>query len=232
MTENKQPAAGAPDAGYAAHADHAGPVRFDRAFWDDRYSSVHSLWSGDPNPHLVTEADGLSAGAVLDVGAGEGADAIWLARRGWRVTAVDISSVALDRAAVHALAAGDGVAERIQWLCEDILRWEPPQRRYDLVSAQYMHLPTLDRRRVYAGLAAAVADAGTLLIVGHHPSDMQTTMPRPDFPDLFFTGDDLAAELGDDGWEIVTNATAPREVTDPDGRRVTIHDTVFRARRV
>ena len=231
MTENKQPVAGAPRAAYAAHADHTGPVRFDRAFWDDRYSSAHSLWSGNPNPHLVTEADGLAAGAALDVGAGEGADAIWLARRGWRVTAVDISSVALDRAAAHAVAAGDAVAERIQWLREDILRWRPAERRYDLVSAQYMHLPTQDRRTVYAGLAAAVADGGTLLIVGHHPSDMQTTVPRPDFPDLFFTGDDLAAELGDDGWEIVTNATAPREVTDPEGRPVTIHDTVFRARR-
>jgi SAM-dependent methyltransferase len=231
MTENKQhTAAGGPHA-YGDHADHAGPVRFDQAFWDERYSSAHSLWSGNPNPHLVSEADGLAAGTALDVGAGEGADAIWLARRGWRVTAADISSVALDRAAAHAVAAGDAVAERIQWLREDILQWQPPEGTYDLVSAQYMHLPTEDRRRVYAGLAAAVADGGTLLIVGHHPSDMLTTMPRPNFPDLFFTGDDLAAELGGDGWAIVTNAVAPREVTDPEGRPVTIHDTVFRARR-
>jgi SAM-dependent methyltransferase len=232
MTENKQDAvAGVSRAAYGEHADHAGPVRFDQAFWDERYSSAHSLWSGKPNPGLVAEADGLAAGAALDAGAGEGADAIWLARRGWRVTAVDISSVALDRAAGHGAAAGAEVADRISWLREDILRWRPPERAYDLVSAQYMHLPAEDRRSVYAGLAAAVADRGTLLIVGHHPSDMETTMPRPQQPDLFFTGDDLAAGLGGDGWEIVTNVVAPREVTDPEGRRVTIHDTVFRARR-
>jgi SAM-dependent methyltransferase len=233
MTENEQAAvAGVSRAAYGEHADHGGPVRFDRAFWDERYSSAHSLWSGNPNPSLVAEADGLAAGAALDAGAGEGADAIWLARWGWRVTAVDISSVALGRAAGHAAAAGAEVADRIQWLREDILRWQPPERTYDLVSAQYLHLPSKDRRSVYARLTAAVADRGTLLIVGHHPSDMQTTMPRPQQPDLFFTGDDLADELGGDGWEIVTKVAAPREVTDAEGRPVTIHDTVFRARRV
>ena len=210
--------------------DHAGPVRFDRAFWDERYSSAHSLWSGNPNRALVAEAEGLTPGAALDAGAGEGADAIWLARRGWRVTAVDISGVALDRAAAHAAKEGDDVAGRIQWLCEDILEWQPPEGAFDLVTAQYMHLPAGLRRSVYARLAAAVTRGGTLLIVGHHPSDMHTSVPRPQEPDLFFTGDDLAAELGD-GWEIVTNATAPRQATDPEGCQVTIHDAVFRARR-
>ncbi len=206
-------------------------VRFDQAFWDERYSSVHSLWSGNPNPHLVTEAGGLTAGAALDVGAGEGADAIWLARRGWQVTAIDISGVALDRAAAHAAAAGDAIAERIRWLRADVLQWQPPERAFDLVNAQYMHLPPGDRRVVYARLAAAVADHGTLLIVGHHPSDLATTMARPNLPELLFTGEDLAAGLGGDGWEIVTNMAAPRVATDPEGRQVTIHDTVFRARR-
>jgi SAM-dependent methyltransferase len=207
------------------------PEAFDAAFWDARYSSAHSLWSGNPNPHLVTEADGLAAGTALDAGAGEGADAIWLARRGWRVTAVDISGVALDRAAAHAAAAGDDVAKLIQWQREDLLGWAPPERAYDLVNAQYLHLPTRLRQEIYARLAAAVADGGTLLIVAHHPLDLHTTMPRPQRPELFFTGDELAAELGGDGWEIVTNAAEPREATDLEGRTVTIHDTVFRARR-
>lgn len=214
--------------------DHAGPVRFDRAFWDERYSSARSLWSGKPNPYLVAEAEGLTPGTALDAGAGEGADTIWLALRGWRVTAVDVSGVALDRAAAHAAKEGEDVAARIQWQREDLLEWQPPERAYDLVTAQYMHLPPDSRRAVYARLAAAVADGGTLLIVGHHPSDMGTTMPRPQQPELFFTGDDLAADLGSAGslgWEIVTNAAAPREATDPEGRQVTIHDAVFRARR-
>jgi len=211
--------------------DHTAAVRFDQAYWDERYNSVHALWSGKPNLHLIAEAADLSPGTALDAGAGEGADSIWLAGRGWRVTAVDISAVALDRGAAHAAAAGQEVAGRIQWLREDILTWAPPERAYALVCAQYMHLPTEIRRTVYARLAAAVAEQGTLLIVGHHPSDMGTTMPRPQQPDLFFTGDDLTAEFDSRDWVIVTNTVAAREATDPEGRPVTLHDTVFRARR-
>jgi SAM-dependent methyltransferase len=206
-----------------------GNEQFGEAFWDDRYRSAHALWSGNPNRHLVTEADGLPPGTALDAGAGEGADAIWLARRGWRVTAVDISSVALERAAGH--AAEKDVAERIEWRREDLKEWVPPESAYDLVTAQYLHVPGAIRRVLVARLAAAVADGGTLLIVGHHPLDLETTMPRPRQPELFFTGDDLAADLGGDGWKIVTNVAAPHEATDPEGRPVVVHDTVFRARR-
>jgi SAM-dependent methyltransferase len=207
------------------------PEAFDAAFWDARYSSAHSLWSGNPNPHLVTEADGLAAGTALDAGAGEGADAIWLAERGWQVTAVDISGVALGRAAGHAAKAGDEVAARIHWLREDLIEWTPPERAYDLVTSQYLHLPAALRHAFFTRLAAAVRDGGTLLIVGHHPSDLDTTLQRPNHPELLFTGDELASDLGVDGWEIVTNVAAERETTDPDGRPVTAHDTVFRARR-
>ena len=204
--------------------------QFGAAFWDERYRSAHALWSGKPNRHLVTEAASLLPGTALDAGAGEGADAIWLARRGWRVTAADISGVALERAAEHAAKAGDAAAGRIQWLREDLKEWAPPARAYDLVTAQYLHVPAEIRRRLVARLAAAVADDGTLLIVGHHPLDLETTMPRPRQPELFFTGDDLAADLSG-GWKIVTNVAAPHETTDPEGRPVVVHDTVFRARR-
>jgi SAM-dependent methyltransferase len=209
--------------------DH-GPERFTAEFWDARYSSAHALWSGNPNHHLVAEASGLPPGTALDAGAGEGADAIWLARRGWRVTAIDISAVALQRAAGHAAAAGGEIAARIQWRREDLLEWQPPERAYDLVTAQFLHLPAGIRQQVFARLAAAVAGGGTLLIVGHHPADLKTTMPRPNQPELFFTGGELASGLGAE-WEVVTSASAPREATDPEGRPVTIHDTVFRARR-
>jgi SAM-dependent methyltransferase len=205
--------------------------RFDEAFWDARYRSAHALWSGNPNRHLVAEAADLPAGRALDAGAGEGADAIWLARRGWQVTAVDISTVALERAAGHAAQAGDAVAQRIRWLREDFLEWQPPAGTYDLVTAQYLHVPAESRRTLFARLAAAVADGGTLLIVGHHPLDLETTMPRPRQPELFFTGDDLEKDLGGEGWEIITNAAAPHEATDPEGRPVVIHDAVFRMRR-
>jgi len=205
--------------------------QFDQAFWDDRYRSHAALWSGSPNGHLVAEVHGLTPGAALDVGAGEGADAIWLAERGWQVTAVDISAVALERAARHAVQAGANIAERIHWLHHDLTDWQPPQDHYDLVSAQYMHLPRASRHALFDRWASAVAPGGTLLIVGHHPSDMQTTMPRPQIPELYFTGDDIAGQLDPSQWDIVKNAAAGRTATDPDGRLVTIHDTVLLARR-
>jgi len=94
-----------------------------------------------------------------------------------------------------------------------------------------MHLPAGPRQALFERLAKAVAPGGTLLIVGHHPSDLQTTMPRPPMPELFYTGDDIAAELDPGEWAIITNASPGRAATDPDGNAVTIHDTVLQARR-
>ncbi|HUZ25411.1 MAG TPA: methyltransferase domain-containing protein [Streptosporangiaceae bacterium] len=205
--------------------------QFGEEFWDERYRSHSSLWSGNPNRHLISEAADLPPGAALDVGSGEGADAIWLAGRGWRVTAVDLSTVALERGAAHAERAGAQIAGRITWRHADLRTWDPGPARFDLISAQYMHLPTQERDALLRRLAAAVSLGGTLLIVGHHPSDMQTTMPRPQKPELYFTGDDIVAVLDSQEWDIVTNATEPRAATDPDGQPVVIHDTVLRARR-
>jgi SAM-dependent methyltransferase len=204
---------------------------FSEAAWDERYQSRPSLWSGKPNPILVSETQGLTVGSALDAGAGEGADAIWLAERGWRVTAIDVSTVALERAATHAAERGQEIADRIEWLQTDLRSWDPGAETFDLVAAHYLQMPAALRAEVFGRLAAAVALGGTLLIVGHHPSDLQTTVPRPPMPELFYTGDDIATLLDAGGWEIVTNDAPGRTVTDPDGDPVTIHDTVFRAMR-
>jgi SAM-dependent methyltransferase len=126
----------------------------------------------NPNGHLISEASHLSPGAALDVGCGEGADAIWLAQRGWQVTAVDLSTVAIRRGATHAAQAGAEIADHIDWLHAD----------------------------------------------------------RPPMPELFFTGDDIVALLDPSEWDVITNTAPQRSATDPDGRNITIHDTVFRAR--
>ena len=204
---------------------------FDEAWWDERYASAPAIWSGAVNPALEREAEGLAPGSALDVGTGEGADAIWLARRGWRVTALDISSVALARARANAEAAGTQVAERIEWRQADLLTWDAGPERYDLVSAQYMHLPSAQRVPVFRRLAAAVAPGGTFLVVGHHVSDLDTTVHRHADRDMFFTGADIAADLPDDTWQIVTDAVPGRVRQDDEGRDVTIHDTVVRATR-
>ena len=209
------------------------PRAFDdsRAFWEERYSSRSALWSGNPNPHLVSEVSDLSPGTALDAGSGEGADAIWLAERGWQVIAVDFSAVALERGVAQAAERWADISGRIAWLHQDLTEWVPAEASYDLVSAQFLHLPKEPRESLYRRLAAAVAPGGSLLIVAHHLSDLQTTIPRPQMPDLFFTAEDVAALLDPHGWEIVVSEARGRSATDPEGRTVTIHDAVLRARR-
>jgi SAM-dependent methyltransferase len=200
-------------------------------FWDERYGGQTALWSGKPNPYLISEAAELTPGAALDAGCGEGADAIWLAERGWQVTAVDFSGVALGRAADHASQRGDDIAARIVFAKEDLTTWVPAADQYDLVTAQYLHLPSAIRTPVFGRLAAAVASGGMLLIVGHHPSDLHSSIHRPQDPDRYFSGDDVATALEPGRWLIVTNAAPERTATDHEGRVVTIRDTVLRAQR-
>lgn len=202
---------------------------FTEQAWEERYRSRPAVWSGRPNPQLVAEAEGLKPGRALDVGCGEGADAVWLAGRGWDVTAVDISTVALERAAGHAAEAG--VAERITFNHVDLCREPAADGSYDLISAQFMQLPPQPRQELYAGLARAVAPGGTLLVVGHHPSDLATFVGRMHFPDMLFTAEELAADLDPEQWEIVAADARPRPFTDAAGRAITIHDAVLVARR-
>lgn len=213
---------------------HHGPAdvaaMVSQGFWDERYGSVDRVWSGNPNPHLVAVADGLPAGTACDVGAGEGADAIWLAGQGWEVTAVDVSEVALRRGAEQASATGDDVAKRLTWQQADIRAWDPGPARFDLVTAQFMHLPDPERAMLHRRLAAAVRPGGTLLIVGHHPSDLDVPgVRRPRLRDLMFTAEQVAAVLDPQEWASIRAETVPRSTTDPDGNPVTIHDAVLHA---
>ena len=200
-------------------------------FWDERYGSAEQLWSGNPNQRLVEQVADLASGLALDVGCGEGGDAIWLAARGWQVVGLDVSPVALERAARHAVQVGDEVATRITWQQADILSWTPPPGQYDLVSAHFIHLPSAARESLHRRLAAAVRSGGTLLIVGHHPSDLETSAHRMNLPDFMYTAEQVAATLDPDEWEIVVAGAPEREVRDPEGRPITIRDAVLRARR-
>jgi 2-polyprenyl-3-methyl-5-hydroxy-6-metoxy-1,4-benzoquinol methylase len=212
------------------HAEITDPMeRWTADFWDERYGSAEALWSGHVNAVVMTETADLPRGRALDIGCGEGGDALWLAERGWRVDGVDVSRVAIERAARHAQELGSEISDRLTWEQRDVLEWSPPRGSYDLVSLSFLHLPTSNRKPVYAALAEGVAPGGTFLVAAHHPSDIGV-VPRPPEPDLFFTPEELAADL-DDGWEIVTCEARPRPGTHPDGHEVTLYDTVLRARR-
>jgi SAM-dependent methyltransferase len=203
---------------------------FDEDFWNERYRSSPRVWSGNPNPQLVAEIAGLAPGRALDVGCGEGADAIWLARRGWHVVATDIAGVALERGAEHARDSDPAAAARIEWRQADLLKRPPEPDSFDLTSAQFMHLPPAPRTRLFTALAASVRPGGTLLVVGHHPSDLATGVQRPRLPELFYAADEVGGLL-DDSWTIVVSEARPRPARTPEGVEVTIHDAVLRATR-
>ena len=214
------------------HQPHDTPgqafTEYDQTYWDAFYNDRPSVWSGQPNAQLVTEVAELTPGAALDVGCGEGADAIWLARQGWTVTAVDISQVALTRGAENA-ATDQASAARIPWTRQNLLEWAPPVSSFDLISAQFMHLPKEEREPLFTRLAAAVAPGGTLLIVGHHPTDMESGAHRPPRSDLFYTAEEIGLLLDPGQWDMVTESR--ERVQTHDGEALTIHDAVLRARR-
>jgi SAM-dependent methyltransferase len=183
----------------------------DAAEWDAMYAEHGTIWSGDPNAQLVAEASSLPAGAALDVGCGEGADAVWLAQHGWDVTAIDISGIALERARARAQSAGVTVS----FGRADLVVSPPTPGSYDLVSAQFFHLPDPPRTQAYRGLGAAVRPGGHLLVVGHYPSEHI----GKDHPERLFTTDEIVG-LFATGWHVVTSEVRKRtalhhgEVTD------------------
>lgn len=196
-------------------------------YWDAKYADSDKLWSGRPNPRLVEHASDLSPGSALDVGSGEGADAIWLASRGWQVTGLDLSQVALDRAAGHAEDAG--VTDRITWQQGDLLAGDPLPEGLDLVSAQFMHVAPVAFDELYRRLGAAVRPGGSLLVVGHHPDDLDTGLRHPEMPDLLFTPERVVAVLGEETWDVQFAGAPTREAADRDGRTVTVTDSVVHA---
>jgi SAM-dependent methyltransferase len=198
----------------------------DAQLWDEKYGSSDQLFSGAPNGVLVTEVADLPPGHALDVGCGEGGDAQWLARRGWRVTAVDISRIALQRAAT----TGADLADRVTWTRADLTALPPPADAFDLVSIQYFPLPHQPAHTALRGLLAAVAPGGTLLVASHDLADLPPGHERGVNPSDYYQPADVA-KLLDDNWTVLINETRPRTGPAPAGTRHT-NDTVLRAQRL
>ncbi|MEE1758783.1 class I SAM-dependent methyltransferase [Streptomyces sp. SP18BB07] len=198
-----------------------------RAEWDSRYADRHQLWSGRPNGALVAETASLTPGRVLDVGCGEGADALWLARRGWDVTALEVSGVALRRAAGHARDAGLA----IHWVHAELTRAALPPASFDLVSAQYPALLRTPDAEAEHALLAAVAPGGVLLLV-HHAGMETRQADDSGFDPADYVWPSMVAELLDDDWEVEVDEQRPREA--PDGGAGAHHtdDLVLRVRRL
>jgi SAM-dependent methyltransferase len=201
----------------------------DRTWWEERYRSAEHLWSGRANDFLVTEAVDLPPGRALDAGAGEGGDALWLAERGWQVTALDLSEVALERGA---RAAGErGLGDRVEWRQADLAEEPPEPAAYDLVASAFLHPPADVREKVLRGLADAVAPGGTLLVVNHDPSDLALGIRTDARPEYFASAQELAAVLDPAGWEVQVAEARPRDARAHEGGVHHVADAVLRARR-
>lgn len=193
-----------------------------REDWDRRYASPHLLWSSAPNRLFVAEVEGLPAGRALDLACGEGRNAVWLAERGWQVTGVDFSEIAIGKA--RALAAGAGVA--VELVCADLLAYEPQPAAYDLVAVLYLQLPADERRLVLARAAEALAPGGTFLLVGHDVTNIVDGVGGPSDTRVLYAPEDIVADLP--GLEVVRAERRLREVEGEDRPAI---DALVRARR-
>jgi SAM-dependent methyltransferase len=202
---------------------------FDKDYWDRHWQQAHRGGPGvvdgsAPHPYLAGETGDLVPGTALDAGCGAGAEAIWLASHGWRVTAVDIASDALARAAER--ARNGEVSERVRFVEADLTVWDPGMR-FDLVTTHYAH-PAMPQPAFYDRIAAWVAPGGTLLIVGHlHTAGADGHGHHPPV-EASVTLADITAGLDGTGWEVVTAEEHTRTVA---GRAIPLYDVVVRATR-
>lgn len=193
-----------------------------REDWDKRYAQPGLLWSSKPNRFLVAEVSDLPPGRALDLACGEGQNSVWLAKRGWRVTGIDYSTVAIEKARARAEREGRDV----EFLCADLVEYVPPPNAFDLVLVLYLHIPSDERRGVHELAAAAVAPGGTFLLLGHDLTNITEGVGGPSDPTIHYTPDAIAAELPGLGVE-----KAERVLRDVDGEERPAIDTLVRARR-
>ncbi|WP_327370382.1 class I SAM-dependent methyltransferase [Streptomyces sp. NBC_01217] len=197
----------------------------DAAGWDERYRGSELVWKAAPNRFVGEElADLKPTGRAVDLAAGEGRNAVWLAERGWEVDAVDFSAVALEKA--ERLASDRDV--RLRTVRADLTLWAPPEATYDLVLIAYLHLPWPDMAQVLPRAATAVREGGTLLLVGHDAANPEHGHGGPQDPRVLYTAEQVAG-LWRPYADILRAETVTRAVTDGDGYSRTALDALVRA---
>jgi len=192
--------------------------------WDQRYATTDLVWGAGPNRFLVAEVDGLPPGRALDLGCGEGRNAIWLAQRGWQVSGVDFSEAGLDKA--RHLAVERGV--EVTWVRADLLDYQPDHGAFDLVIVMYIQLPAAQLADVMKRASTALAPGGTLLVVGHDLLNLSEGHGGPQNPEVLFTPADIERDLPGLGIERAERVLRPVTV---DGREVTAIDALVRAKK-
>lgn len=190
--------------------------------WDRRYQDSALVWGVEPNRFLEREVADLAPGRALDLGTGEGRNAVWLAGRGWSVTAVDFSAVALAKA--RELAGAHGA--QVEWVEADLRTYRPPARAFELVVVAYIHLPRAQLRPLLRAASEAVSDGGTLIVIGHDRRNLTDGVGGPTSPEVLYRAEELVPELA--GLSVESAGEALRPVVTDHGE-VTAIDTLIRA---
>ncbi len=198
---------------------------YGRDAWERRWKRVlegdtHAVDRRPPNTWLVHASADLEPGHALDAGAGHGAEALWLAAHGWRVTAVDFSQAALNHAAGRADKLGPEIAARITWEEGDLGQWTPPAEHFELVSCLYVHVAG-SVREMAQRLAAGVVPGGHLLLVGHRPVDPETGAPTRAADQVQVSVGEALTVLDSSSWELLVAEDRPRR--DGDGVDAVVH---------
>ena len=183
----------------------------DSAGWDSRYQAAELVWGGEPNRFVEAEFTRTAPGRALDLAAGEGRNAIWLAQAGWQVTAVDFSAIAIDRG--RRLAGRQGMT--VDWVVADVGDYQPEPGAFDAVIVAYLQLPADDLRPILARAAQAVAPGGRILVVGHDVTNIADGIGGPQDPAILYTPDAIAAALP--GLRILTAGPVHRPVPTEHG---------------
>ncbi|HET7690937.1 MAG TPA: class I SAM-dependent methyltransferase [Nocardioidaceae bacterium] len=163
----------------------------DAAAWDERYAAAPLVWSAGPNQFVASELGELTPGRAVDLACGEGRNAIWLAARGWEVTAVDFSAVAVEKA--RQLGA-DGPGADVEWVVADALTWTGAG--FGLAVLAYLQLPADERRTAVRNVWSALVPGGHLLVVAHDSTNLTEGTGGPQDASVLYTADDVLSDLG------------------------------------
>lgn len=185
--------------------------------WDERYAASEMVWSAGPNRFVETELAGLRPGRAVDLAAGEGRNAIWLAEQGWDVTAVDFSAAGLDKGRARQAARPDGGALRIDWVRADVLTWDPGPVGYDLAVLAYLQLPADQIDEAVRRAFVALSPGGTFFLVAHDSTNLTEGTGGPQDPSVLYTAEDVLAALDGERFEVERAERVARLVPAADG---------------
>ena len=196
--------------------------------WDERYAASELIWSAKPNQFVEVELADLFPGRALDLASGEGRNALWLADRGWDVTAVDFSLVGLDKGRSLQARHEHGRDLHVDWVHADVLEYTPSPASYDLVLLAYLQLVPAQRRIAVHTAFAALRAGGTFFLIAHDSSNLTEGTGGPQDPSVLLTAEDVLADLDGERFEVDQADRVVRMVDQPDGPPRPAYDALVR----